>query len=137
MPLQDSPYPDQPQAFECNRLMLLEYVSSVEPDGKYVDAMSEFANSEFPEIRGQFARCLPLHQVTPDAVEALKRMVFTEMERILRTSAITRLMALHGMNFDMGDALYKSIYLSLRSDDPNEKKLAIRRLESMSRPDCL
>jgi hypothetical protein len=69
--------------------------------------------------------------VTPEALEALKGMVFTETERIPRTSAITKLMVIYGLDFDMDDPFYKSIYLSLRSDNPKEKLSAMRRLESI------
>jgi hypothetical protein len=135
-PIKDSPCPDQRQDSERSRLLLLAYVNSVEPDEKYIDTMSEFANSEFADVRGQFARCLPTHQITPKALAAIKGMVFTEAERIPRTSAITKLMVIHGMDFDMDDPLYKSIYLSLRSDEHKKKLSAMTRLEMNKRPNC-
>lgn len=114
---------------------MLRYINSVDPDPKYINAMNEFARSEFEDVRSQFAQSVPIDKVTPGAVDALKGMIFTETERIPLASAITKLMVIHGMDFDRKSALYKSIYMSLRSGDPNEKLAAIKRLEAMQRPD--
>lgn len=131
-PMKASEYSAERKELEVSRLSLLAYINSVEPDEKYVNAMCEFADSEFEDVRGLFARSLPIGQVTPDAVHALEKMIFTEVERVPLASAITKFMAIHGMDFDMDDSLYDSIYRSLRSDDPKEKMAAIRRLKVRS-----
>jgi len=129
VPVDISEYPAERKELEVNRLLLLAYINSVEPDEKYVNALCEFSNSEFEDVRGLFARSLRVDQTTSDAVEALKRMIFTEVERVPLASAITKFMAIHGMDFDMDDPLYDSIYRALRSDNPKEKLAAMRRLQ--------
>lgn len=126
LPLDSSPFPAEQRASESNRLLMLRYISSVEHDEKYVDAIGEFATSQFPTIRAEFAQSLPTRQLVRSAVDALKGMIFTETERVPLTSAITKFMAIHGMDYDMNDPLYKSIYLLLRSEDPKEKAFGMR-----------
>lgn len=131
LPMVSSPFPAEQQALESNRLLMLRYISSVEPDDKYVDAIDEFATSQFPKIRAEFAQSLPTRQPARRAVDALKGMIFTETERIPLTSAITKLMAIHGMDYDINDPLYKSIYMLLRSEDHKEKIFGMSRLEKL------
>lgn len=135
LPIESSPFPAEQQAMESNRLLMLRYINSVDSDDEYVAAMSDYANSQFPAIRAEFARSLPTHQPMPKAIDAIKGMIFTETERIPLTSAITKFMAINGMDYDMNNSLYKSIYLSLRSNDAKEKIAGIRRLESNKSPD--
>ena len=77
---------------------------------------------------------MPTKKTTHDAVEALKAMIFTEVERVALTSAITKLMLIHGMEFDRSDPLYKSLYAALNSDDPQKKVAALNKLEKIGRP---
>jgi hypothetical protein len=135
VPIETSPYAAEREAIEECRLLMLGYINSIEPDEKYVSAINEFAGSEFEDVRAQFARSVPIHQVTQGAVDALKGMIFTETERIPLASAIAKFMVIHGMDFDRKDPLYKSIYMSLRSDDPKEKLSGMKRLEDTQRPD--
>lgn len=128
-PFASSVFAAERQALEGNRLLMLKYVNSVEPDKNHINAMSQFARSEFARVRTQFAQSLPADQSTSAALDALKGMIFTEAERIPLTSAITKFMAIHGMDYDMDNPLYKSIYLSLRSDSQKEKISGMRRLE--------
>jgi hypothetical protein len=132
-----SPDPAKRKGIEECRLLMLLYINSVDADEKYVVAMSEFADSEFAAVRARFAQSVPIHQVTQSAVNALKGMIFTETERIPLASAIAKFMVIHGMDFDAKDPLYKSIYMSLRSDDPKEKLSAMKRLEEMQPPDYI
>jgi len=128
-PIVSSSFPAEQQALEGNRLLMLRYICSVDPDEKYVDDICKFATSQFPKIRAEFAQSLPARQLGRSVVDALKGMIFTETERIPLTSAITKFMAIHGMDYDMNDPLYKSIYLLLRSENPKEKFFAMRQLE--------
>lgn len=129
-----TPYPALRRALESNRLLMLSYICKLEPDPIYIDAMTEFVNSEFEEIRGEFAQAVPVSPVTHNVIEALKRMIFTEIERIPLTSAITKLMVIHGMDFDRHDPLYKSIFLLLISDTPGDKIAGMARLERSGAP---
>jgi hypothetical protein len=126
----DSPYPEVRRESESSRLLMIRYINLIEPDEKYVNAMAEFAKSEFEDIRIQFARSLPTHEITPDAIEALKGMIYTEAETIPLSSAIIKFMEIHGMDFDSRDPLYKKIYSALSSSDPAKKKSAMDRLET-------
>ena len=135
VPVETSPYAGERKALEECRLLMLGYINSVEPDEKNIAAMNEFAGSEFKDVRAQFARSVPTHQVTRSAVDALKGMIFTETETIPLTMEITKFMLIHGMDFSAKDPLYKSIYMSLCSDDPKEKLLGMKRLEESYRPD--
>lgn len=128
-PAEDSPHPEARQESESSRLLMIRYINSIEPEEKYINAMAEFAKSEFEEIRGQFARSLPIDQVTPEAIEALIGMIFTETETIPLSSAITKFMVIHGMDFDRRNPLYKKLYSALSSNDPKEKQSAINRLK--------
>lgn len=134
-PIAASPYRDQRKFREECRLLMLQYINSVEPDAKYVSAMNEFASSEFKQVRTLFAQSVPIHQVTPGAVDALKSIILTETEVVPLAAAITKFMVIHGMDFDRKSPLYKSIYMGLRSDDPKEKLAAMKRLEDVQRPD--
>jgi hypothetical protein len=71
--------------------------------------MTAFAESEFEEVRGEFANAVPITAVTRSAVEALKRMIGGEGVGATLTSAITKLMVIHGTDFDRRDPMYKSI----------------------------
>jgi hypothetical protein len=137
LPIVASHSASEREQLESSRLLMLSYVNIVEHDSKYINAMAEFSNSEFPHIRGQFARALPVHQVTPESVEALKNIIFTETHTGTRSAAITKFMSIHGLKFKLKDPVYDSIYLSLRSDEPKDKLSAISRLEAMKHPDYL
>jgi hypothetical protein len=137
LPLGSSPYPAEQKAIESNRLLMLRYINSVEPDKKYITAMCEFSKSQFEDVRTEFAQSMPVHQITHEAVDALKGMIFTETETVPLTSAITKLMVIHGMEFDRKSSVYKSLYMSLRSDDPKEKAAAMSRLERNQSPDYI
>lgn len=134
-PIEPSPYAASRESREMCRLLLLRFVNNVEPDRKYVDAMTEFAGSEFEDVRAQFAMSVPIYHVTRQAVDALKGMIFTETKQIPLAAAIAQFMVIHGMDFDMEDTLYNSIYMALRSNDPSAKKAAIKRLEDSHLPD--
>lgn len=136
-PMETSPYPAEQEELERTRLSMIGYVNSVNRDERYIAAMCDFARSKFESVRALFVQSLPVNKITPDAVEALKGMIFTEVGTIPLSSAITKLMAIHGLEFDRHDPLYKSIYMSLRSDERKEKLSAMRRLESMRQPDYL
>lgn len=127
----DSPYPAERSALAINRLLLLRHINSAEPDVTYIDRMTDFASSEFPQVRAEFAQALPVHQATRRAVDALKNMILTETETIALGSAITKLMGVHGLDYKNDDPVYKSIYLSLRSKDPDEKRAGMKRLEQI------
>lgn len=135
VPAETSPYAGERKALEECRLLMLGYINSVEPDQKNIAAINEFAGSEFEDVRTQFARSVPIHQVTRSSVDALKGMIFTETETTPLTMAITKFMVIHGMDFSARDPLYKSIYMSLRSDDPEEKLSGMKRLEEKQSPD--
>lgn len=134
-PMPAAPYPAQRRALESNRLLMLKYITKRDPDPIYIDAMTAFANSEFEEIRGEFAQAVAIAPVTRGAVDALKRMIFTEVERIPMTSAITKLMVIHGMDFDRHDPVYKSIFIALMSDNADDKIAGVARLEQRQMPD--
>jgi hypothetical protein len=135
LPCPISPYVAMQEALEGNRLLMLSYVNKTEFDEKYVNSFIQFSESKFPKIRAEFASAIPTSHITPALVDALKSMIFTETERVPLTNAITKLMVIHGLDFDAEDPLYKSIYLSLRSDDVKEKKSAMLRLEKLQTPD--
>jgi hypothetical protein len=137
VPIVASPYSAQRKYREECRLLMLQYINNVEPGEKYVAAMNEFAGSEFEEVRTMFAQSVPIHRVTRGAVDALKGMIFTETEVTPLAAAITKFMVIHGMDFDRKNPLYKSIYMSLRSDNPKEKLAAMKRLEERQPPDYI
>lgn len=130
-PICSSQFAAEREAIERNRLLMLKYINDVEPNRKCIEAMSEFARSEFSKIRAQFAQSLPVQQVTQSAMDAIKGMIFTEVERIPLTAAIVKFMEIHEIIYDLENPLYKSIYLSLRSDDHREKISGVRRLETL------
>jgi hypothetical protein len=99
--------------------------------------MTKYSDSEFPKIRAKFAQVLPLRKIAPCSVDALKKMIFTEVERIPLAAAITKFMAIHGMDYEIDDPVYNSIYISLRSGGSEEKLSAMKRLEMIWKPDYL
>jgi hypothetical protein len=133
--VEPSAYASERKALEECRLLMLHLINNLEPDEKYIAEINRFAGSEFKEIRAQFTRSVPTHQVTRDTVDALKGMIFTETDDTTQSTAIIKLMAIYGMNFDAKDPLYKSTYMSLRSDDHKQKLSAIKRLEAKQPPD--
>jgi len=137
IPMETSSYESEREQLESSRLLMLSYITSIEPEEKYINAMVKFSNSEFPDIRGQFARSAPAHKTTFEAIEALKKMIFTETEISPRTYAITKLMASYGMKFKLKDPIYDSIYLMLRSDNSKDKERAMKQLEAHQQPNYL
>lgn len=136
-PMETSLYPAERDAIERARLQLLAYVSSVEPDRDYVDAICGFANSEFEDVRAQFARTVSPRRLTPDIVDALKAMILTESARLALICAVNSFMGLYGMSgLDM-DSCTKEIYLSLMSTDQDRKLAAIEQVEASGRLDYL
>ena len=133
-PIDASSYPAEQREMESARLFMLQLLNDSSPSEKYITAMCEFANSEFEDVRALFAQALPAAKITPGAVEALKTMIFTEVERVVLTSAITKFMLIHGLEFDRHDPVYKSLYLLLNSDDPQKKQAAMNKLEKMQPP---
>ena len=129
--IEQSQYPSEREQLESSRLLMLSYINCVEHDPKIMKEMTEFAKSEFSGIRGQLARALPVQDIIPEAVAALKAMILTEPATGPRAAAITKFMSIHGLKFKLRDPVYNSIYLSLRSDDPEEKLSAINKLETM------
>jgi hypothetical protein len=128
-PIPTSDFAAEREAFERNRLLMLKYIVGIEHDEKYIDEMNGFAHSQFCTIRGEFAQSLPVQKANQSSMEALKGMIFTETERIPLVSAIVKFMSIYQMDYDLDDPLYKSIYLSLRSDDQKEKIAGVKRLE--------
>jgi hypothetical protein len=131
LPVRSPQFAAEREAIERNRLLMIKYINSVEPSQKYIETMSEFARSEFPKIRAQFAQSLTVQQITQRAIDAIKGLIFTETERIPLASAIVKFMEIHQMSYDLENPLYKSIYLSLRSDDHKEKISGMKRLETL------
>jgi hypothetical protein len=130
LPIEQSQYLSEREQLESSRLLMLSYINCVEHDPKIMKEMTEFAKSEFSHIRGQLARALPVQNIIPEAVEALKTMILTETDTGPRAAAIAKFMSIHGLKFKLRDPVYDSIYLSLSSDDPEEKLSAINKLET-------
>lgn len=137
LPVAAPQYPAEQESIERNRLLMLRYINNVEPNEKYVTAMCPFSRSQFEDVRTEFAQALPSHQITCEAVEALRGMIFTETDSLAQASAIEKLMLIHGMEFNRRNPVYKSIYLSLLSDDSKENAAGIDRLERHQMPDYL
>lgn len=131
LPARSSKFPAEQEAIERNRLLMVRCVNDVEPNDKYIEILNGFALSQFPKIRAQFAQSLPVQQVAESAINAIKGMIFTEAERIPLASAIVKFMEIHQMSYDLENPLYKSIYLSLRSDDQKKKSDGMKRLERL------
>jgi hypothetical protein len=121
LPIEQSQYPSEREQLESSRLLMLSYVNCV-------------AKSEFSDIRGQLARALPVQNIIPEAVKALKTMILTETNIGSRAAAITKFMSIHGLKFKLKDPVYDATYLALRSDDPEEKLSAINKLEKTRQP---
>jgi hypothetical protein len=134
LPIEQSQYPSEREQLESSRLLMLSYVNCVEHDPKILKEMTEFAKSEFSDIRGQLARALPVQNIIPEAVKALKTMILTETNIGSRAAAITKFMSIHGLKFKLKDPVYDATYLALRSDDPEEKLSAINKLEKTRQP---
>ncbi len=136
-PIEDSPYPAKRQAAEQSRVLMLRCIAAQQPSAESLNKLASCANSEFPKVRSSVMQSLPTKQITPEAVEAIKSVVFTEVDEIALTTAITKLMAIHGMEFNARDPIYKSIYVGLSSDEVANKKRAMKRLEELGAPDYL
>ena len=136
-PMPASPYAATRRQLESNRILMLRYIYKVDPNPMYIEAMTKFSNSEFDEIRGEFAEAVPIAPVLRGTVDALKRMIFTEIDSIPMTSAITKLMVIHGLDFDRHDPVYKSIFIALMSNDPDDKIAGMARLEQRQAPNYL
>jgi hypothetical protein len=128
-PMEVSPFPEAQEEIEKARLLMLRYIYAVEPSEQYIDAMCKFSYSEFERVRGQFAQTVPANQTTTETVEALKRMIFTETGTMPLTSAISKFMAIYGIEFSMDDPVYRSVFRALLSENPDDKSTAIERLE--------
>lgn len=113
-PLEKSSYAAERKAIERARLTLLHYINRIQPEVEYSNQMVRFSTSEFEEVRNLFATALPDQYTTREKLNALKSMIFTETDEFVLGSAIMKFMAIHGMDFDISDERYKSIYNSMR-----------------------
>jgi hypothetical protein len=136
-PIEESEYPAARQALDGCRVLMLRCIVQQQPEADNINALAKFSNSEFPRIRASVAQYLPTRHTTLEAISAIKATVMTETELLPLTSSITKLMAIYGLDYDLHNPIYKSIYLGLASDDVNLKKRAITRLESQGRPDFI
>lgn len=136
-PMQTSPYPAERKYIEECRLLMLQCIYLVQPEGRHLDAMTDFARSEFEEVRSLFAKSVPTHKVTRGAVDSLKEIILTETEEIPQGMAIRKFLVIHGMDFDRRNRLYRSLYQDLSADDPKVKLAAMQRVEAMQRPDFI
>jgi hypothetical protein len=136
-PMADSPYLSARKEIESSYLMMLEYVCETEPDKDHIESMALFAKSQVEDVRVQFAQNVPAQNTTPNVTDALKTMIFTETESTPRSSAIRKLMAIHGIDFKLDDPLYKSTFLSLWMGSSSEKLAAIKKLEAMGKADYI
>ena len=130
-PAPASEFPAERRETEINRLLMLRYVTNTDPDPRYIAMLADFARSEFEDVRAQFAQSLSIKNATTDNVNALKGMIFTETERLPLASAILALMDLHGVSSDPDDPEHRAIYMSLRSNAPDEKRAGMHRLDTV------
>jgi len=130
-PVPPSEFTAERKEIEINRLLMLRYVTHADDAAHYLAMLPAFARSEFEEVRTQFAQSLSSYNATSEAVIGLKGMIHTETERLPLASAITALMDLHGMSYDPFDLDQRSIYMLLRSSEPDEKRTGISRLEAI------
>ena len=137
MPMENAEFAADRLEVESARLLMLKCVNNIEPDERYLIELLEFATSEFEEVRAEFASSVPAKKIIPEAIDALKCMIFTEVERVPLASAVGKLMAIYGLDFDLNDSFYKSIYRSLRLGNIEEKKSAVSRLEKCQNPDYI
>ncbi|MEW6761869.1 MAG: hypothetical protein AB1437_13695 [Pseudomonadota bacterium] len=130
-PMPESEFAAEQRETEIDRLLMLRYVTNNDPDPRYIAMLANFAGSKFESVRTQFAQSLSNRNATPDNINALKGMIFTETERLPLASAILALMELHGVSSDPDDPEHRATYMSLRSGAPDDKLAAMNRLEAM------
>ena len=136
-PIEEYQYRAQRMEAERNRVLMLKYVLEQSPEKQYFLEIIKFSNSDFEEVRADFAESVPFLKIVPEVVDALKGMIVVETDRAPLSSAITKLMVIHGLDFDASNDLYKSIYLALRSGSVSDKFLAMRRLARMHKPEYI
>ena len=134
-PVEDSSYPAKRQATELSRVLMLRCIVAQQPSVESINKLASLVNSEFPKVRSLVMQSLPTKQITPEAVDAIKSVVFTEVDEIALTTAVTKLMAIHGMEFSAKDPTYKSIYVGLSSDNVDVKKKAMAKLTELGTPE--
>lgn len=134
-PVEDSPYPAKRQAAELSRVLMLRCIVAQQPGAESLNELASRATSEFPKVRSAVMQALPTKQLTPEAIDALKSVVFTEVDEIALSTAITKLMAIHGMEFSAKDPTYKSIYVGLSSENVANKKSAMVKLGELGAPE--
>lgn len=136
-PLEHSSYVAERRGIERARLTLLYYINKTQPEVEYLNQMIRFSKNEFEEIRMLFAMALPEEKTTPEILHALKSMIFTENDTFVLGSAIMKFMAIHGMDFDISNDNYKSIYNSIRIGGESERISAIGAVERVRKLDFL
>lgn len=136
-PSVDFQYRAQRLNAERCKILMLKFILETCPERKYFLDILAFSNSEFDEVRAEFAELIPFRKIIPEVVEELKKMIFVETARAPLGAAIAKLMAIHGMDFDVDNPLYKSIYLALRSGSVSDKISAIKRLEKAHSPEYI
>ncbi|WP_137173452.1 hypothetical protein [Massilia sp. HP4] len=134
-PLVKSQYPTQRFEAERCRLLMLSYILEVCAKRQYFLEATVFSNSEFEEVRAGFAESVPYSKTIPEVVEALKKMILVETARAPLGGAVAKLMAIHGMDFDVDNPKYKSTYLELRSGSVEDKIRAMKRLAAVHSPE--
>lgn len=133
-PIPETPYDATRRDLEGNRVLMLRKIVEIDAQPAYLDAINEFSHSQFAGVRAAFAKAVPRDKVTPGAVAALKGMIYTETEMSPLSAAITKLMSIHGVDYDPDDPLYRSAFTSLMSQDVDEKRIGMQRLEAFRAP---
>lgn len=133
MPLAENVYPAERRAQEENRTLMLHFIFSRGPAPEYVEILNGFASSEFEEIRAKFSDYLPSTGASNRSLALLKEIIFTETNRIARSCAIRKFLAIYGYNFEVGDEHRRVLYQALASGNEGEKSAAIQQIENEHR----
>jgi len=136
-PIPETPYAATRRDLEGNRILMLRKIVEIEPLPEYLEAINEFSYSQFTGVRAAFARAVPKDKVTPNAIRGLKSMIFTDTEMLPLGTAIRKLMLLHGVHYDPDDPVYRSTLRSLMSQDVEEKRIGMQRLQAIRAPDYI
>ena len=140
--MESSPHDAEQKYMELNRLLMLKYINTIEPDEYYMAEMckfskSKFSKSKFANVRAQFANSLPAIKITHGAVDAIKGKIFTKTDEVPLAAAIQKLMKIHGLKFQIKDLTYKSIYQESSSDSQLKKIHGMHRLNSIQSRDYI
>lgn len=126
-PPESSSYVEVMQQIASARILMISYLLQEKPSTDLLKILIDYYRDPHRWVRNDAIQSTPTRFVTPDVIAALKEEIFVEVERLPRASAIQKLLAIYGVEFDSSH--YNKIYRLLSNESGEKKKHGFEILE--------